>query len=391
MSRQFIIVAIAFIVAGPLAGQAVRPPAMTPLPADRSVKFTKPKDASRMKDKTPGSLKSRLKANRLIELEKWGGTKASEAAVDRGLKWLASIQERDGSWKVYGDLKEKGWADDIACTGLALLPFLGANCTREGDPFADTVAKGIAYLVGKQGRNGSWSGNLYAHGLATAALAEAYGLKLERELRGPAQMAVYYTCRGQHSAGGWRYSTNQPGDTSSTGWQVSALHVANVAGLHVPPEILQRASEFLSKCRDNTAGYSYQPGGESSPTMSAVGLLAHLQLERPMANDLWLAKGIANHVKSQPPGKLQNIYHYHAATQLMRHASTKDWRTWNQQMRDYLVRRQVIDGPLNGSWSPKDDEFGEYGGRLMVTSLSLLTLQVYYRFTPYAEPLADSD
>ncbi len=35
-----------------------------------------------------------------------------------------------------------------------------------------------------------------------------------------------------------------------------------------------------------------------------------------------------------------------------------------------------------GSWNPEGDEWGDAGGRLMVTSLSCLTLEVYYRYLP---------
>ena len=42
-------------------------------------------------------------------------------------------------------------------------------------------------------------------------------------------------------------------------------------------------------------------------------------------------------------------------------------------------------GCAAGSWDPAkpvDDPWGSQGGRLMVTSLSCLTLEVYYRYLP---------
>ena len=40
-----------------------------------------------------------------------------------------------------------------------------------------------------------------------------------------------------------------------------------------------------------------------------------------------------------------------------------------------------------GSWSPKGDPWtGEYGGRLMATSLALLALEVYYYHVPLFDP-----
>jgi hypothetical protein len=35
-----------------------------------------------------------------------------------------------------------------------------------------------------------------------------------------------------------------------------------------------------------------------------------------------------------------------------------------------------------GSWDPSGDAWGQHGGRLMITSLSILTLEVYYRHLP---------
>jgi hypothetical protein len=54
-------------------------------------------------------------------------------------------------------------------------------------------------------------------------------------------------------------------------------------------------------------------------------------------------------------------------------------------MRKILVESQEKEGCAAGSWNPTqptDDAWGAQGGRLMVTSLSCLTLEVYYRYLP---------
>ena len=48
------------------------------------------------------------------------------------------------------------------------------------------------------------------------------------------------------------------------------------------------------------------------------------------------------------------------------------------RMRDILIARQDQDG----SWDPKDEGPCKGGGRILTTSLSLLSLQVYYRHMP---------
>jgi hypothetical protein len=53
------------------------------------------------------------------------------------------------------------------------------------------------------------------------------------------------------------------------------------------------------------------------------------------------------------------------------------WKRWEAQMRPFLLNSQEAGtGPDAGSWSPQGDTLGQVGGRLMVTSLSLLTLEL---------------
>ena len=50
-----------------------------------------------------------------------------------------------------------------------------------------------------------------------------------------------------------------------------------------------------------------------------------------------------------------------------------------------LIETQSKEGCAAGSWDPNKptkDQWGEPGGRLMMTSLSCLTLEVYYRYLP---------
>ena len=82
----------------------------------------------------------------------------------------------------------------------------------------------------------------------------------------------------------------------------------------------------------------------------------------------------------------RNIYYWYYATQLLHNMQNKAWKQWNVKVRDGLVAMQVTgDGCDRGSWSPVlpvPDRWGLRGGRLFQTSLSILTLEVYYRFLP---------
>jgi len=70
---------------------------------------------------------------------------------------------------------------------------------------------------------------------------------------------------------------------------------------------------------------------------------------------------------------------------VMHHFGGSAWTDWNTKMRDTLVKTQdKSNGPDRGSWSSVGEPApqGPAGGRLMQTSLSLLTLEVYYRHLP---------
>src|SRR5262249_14425023 len=80
-----------------------------------------------------------------------------------------------------------------------------------------------------------------------------------------------------------------------------------------------------------------------------------------------------------------NIYYWYYATQVMHNMADKEWDTWNRKMRKILVTTQNSAGCASGSWDPDKpmrDTWGQQGGRIMMTSLSALTLEVYYRYLP---------
>ena len=88
--------------------------------------------------------------NEAIEMvKKEGGTTLTEAAVARALRWLAQVQQPNGSWRLDGGIRS-----DSAGTSLALLPFLGAGQTHLQGRYKDTVSKGLRWLVQHQQEDG---------------------------------------------------------------------------------------------------------------------------------------------------------------------------------------------------------------------------------------------
>ena len=138
---------------------------------------------------------------------------------------------------------------DAAGTALGLLPFLAAGQTHETKgPYRKTIYDGLYWLMRNQKRWGDLSGaekpeaaSMYAHGLATITLCEAYGLTHSKVIGKSAQAAVNFIQSAQHpGTGGWRYTPGQEGDTSVLGWQLMALQSAKMAGLQVNPRVHRR-------------------------------------------------------------------------------------------------------------------------------------------------------
>ena len=148
-----------------------------------------------------GGLNGRQASARAKLASKRGGSQASELAVERGLRWLVNHQQDDGSWRLdfrrgpcQGRCRHPGTKESTtAATGLALMALLGAGYTHQAGPYQDQVRAGLEYLMNRM-RTTYFGGNLaegsmYAQGIATIALAEAYAMTRDPNLRNPIELA----------------------------------------------------------------------------------------------------------------------------------------------------------------------------------------------------------
>ncbi len=350
----------------------------------------------------------RLESRRALALGA-GGNAASETAVERGLAWLAAHQGEDGGWRFNlklsppcaGACRNSGVVESTtAPTGLALLCFLGAGYTQHEGPYQETVAKGLYFLtermvltsvggdlrdtslldkLGEQIPTFRKSGDMYSHGIATLALCEAYAMTRDKNLAQPAQEAVNFIVYAQHKLGGWRYEPKEPGDTTVSGWQVTALKSALLGKLKVPREVWYRASEYFDGVQeDRGATYGYQAPSKTRRSTTIVGLYCRMILGWPREHPP-LRKGMSRIAKQKP--QQNHMYFNYYATQAIFHLGGPGWKRWNPQMRNYLLERQASEGHEAGSWYI-NEEWSDRGGRLYTTTLAILTLEVYYRYMP---------
>jgi hypothetical protein len=335
---------------------------------------------------------SRDAAVRRLFLKRRGGDAKTEAAVERGLEWLKSIQEQDGHWdaaKHGGDARR-----DLGVSGLALLAFLGAGHTHVADgPFKDAVDKALRYVLQAQDANGRFPGALYTQGICTMAVVEAYGMTGDTTLLQHAQLAVQAILKAQQSCGGWDYghgTQSNRGDTSVTGWQVMALKSAARVGIEIPTGVLDKMRKFLADITraDGAIGYTNKTEPDkpwrTTHALTAAGLNAHL-FAGAKHDDEAVHKAIGIILRNMPPEPRKkddrwnpraDIYFWYHASMALCRIGGREWSAWNAHAKRLFLKLQGKDG----SWDTHGDRWEKQGGKVYFTSLCILALEVYYRY-----------
>lgn len=334
----------------------------------------------------------------------FGGTRNTERAVAAALNWMARHQNPDGSWS----LNYQHTCKDPSCTGvgseksnsaataMALLPFFAAGQTHKSKgPYQKTIYGGIQWLIKNQKQDGNLSAGagqvMYSHGLAAIAMCEAFGLTKDPAIGRSAAASLGFIASGQDpSTGGWWYQHKQPGgDTSVVGWQMMALKSGNMAGLEMSGSSFEGGRTWLKSVSKGSNGglFAYRPDSGAGPAMTAVGLLCSQYLGM-RADDPAMKEGVQYLMRNLPDEKTErkrNCYYTYYATQVMHNIPGPEWDKWNRAMRRGFIETQVKEGCATGSWDPEKpvkDAWSEQGGRLMLTSLATLSLEVYYRYLP---------
>jgi hypothetical protein len=236
------------------------------------------------------------------------------------------------------------------------------------------------------------SHQLYVQGLAGIVLSETYAMTQDNRIAAPAQATLNFIMAAQDPVGGgWQYVPRQPGDTSSVGWQLMALKSGHMAFLNVQPLTIKNASRFLdSVSADDGAAYGYQDPSTARNPLNAVGLLCRMYLGWKKDNPA-LKRGAERLAKAGPN---TDLYFDYYATQVLHHIEGPQWVSWNEKMRELLVKTQSKKGHEVGSWyEGVDGGLGpKYGGRLYTTSMATMILEVYYRHLPlYGQQSVEED
>jgi hypothetical protein len=341
----------------------------------------------------------------------------TEETIDHGLNFLVRQQLADGSWSLQSIPGEQAaLVTDTGATALALLAFQGAGYNHREHRYADVVRGGIEYLLKNQKADGdlflpmddqsNQSVWLYSHALAALALCEAYGMTQDPSLKEPAQKALNFIVASQHpERGAWRYAPQVGSDTSVSGWMMMALKSGQLGGLEVPERVYASIRQWLDKSQASDREphlYRYNPlapntpeqahGRQATKTMTSVGLLMRLYLgwRRDNPNMIRGAQYLAENLPSLGTRNdpQRDTYYWYYATQVMFHMGGDYWKAWNERLHPLLTETQLKQGPLAGSWDPRGsipDRWAPHAGRLYVTTMNILSLEVYYRHLPLYE------
>jgi hypothetical protein len=332
----------------------------------------------------------------------------ADRMIDAGLAYLVRSQEPDGGWTLAAGgpaAEAPRLRSDAAATGLALLSFFGAGHDHFSGPHRDTIRRGVEFLLAAQKPDGdlyeqadplsnscAW---LYSHAIATMALCEAVGMTGDPLVKPAAARACGFIAASRHPVqGGWRYMPGTDADLSVTGWMLVALRSGQLAGVDVDPAALAGAAALLEAAatvRPDVYTYNprvpdQRPAAASRACMTAVGTLMRLH-SGWSAGDPRVASA-ARVLEAARPSygeRRRDCYLWYYASQVLVHTGGAAADAWYRDLVDVLEPKQERDGPLAGSWDPLGavpDRWGLYGGRLYVTALHLLSLEVPDRYLP---------
>jgi Ca-activated chloride channel family protein len=332
-----------------------------------------------------GSFGVRNGGGRILMTKRHGGSRATEEAVEKALRWLEIHQEADGHWNAQ---KFDGAGNaDVAVTSLAVLAFVGAGHTEKVGAYKDNVIRALAWLKSKQNADGA-IGELKSlndqHILAALALSEAAGMSNVKDTREAAQKAINFICVKDDALSAAQLGRLRLNDSSafSLSWYLLSLKSAKVAGLSVPYTTFENASAFLNACEQKAGDVSryLSKRGAGQPETEATEAALLCRQFSGFESDA-LRSSVETLVKEGgvPVWESCNLHHWYWGSLVTFQQGGEIWRNWNEAMKKALVENQNKQGDETGSWKT-GDAADEALGRVGQTALCSLCLETYYRY-----------
>jgi hypothetical protein len=317
----------------------------------------------------------------------------TDRAVLAALNWLQREQQADGSWKGSKEIVTP------TLTALALLAYLGHGETPASARYGTNVTKAIKWLLENQEESGRFKGRDardYTHPIAALALAEAYGMTLDPDVKVAAGKAIALIVKGQHPGGGFSYNLDKAArdDTSFMSWCAQALVTARMAGVTVPglERAIEKTSYALRQNADPKGGFGESRPGRTS--VSGAGVVGLQFLRAPHVAEVqktleFLSTNTFRAATEETPAipGASRFYISWNLTQAKFQAGEEAFRAWNKALARELADSQTRQRNLITKWV----ELGHWERQsandpkevvIQDTCYGALMLEVYYRYLP---------
>jgi hypothetical protein len=323
----------------------------------------------------------------LKHLERIAAPDEVDRGIARGLAWLVKRQD-PATGRYEGAL---GYTH----TALASMALMAAGHLPGRSEYGEHVRKGILYLAGVAEKEKGYFGNegkgrMYAHGICSLALSEAYGMmpteEENRRVKDALEAANRVTFgaqvtdkRKQKDYGGWRYDPRPTdADLSVTVWLVLALRSSQNAQLPIPEEVMTRAMGYVrATWEKGKNSYSYQPGNNQSPSMRCAGVVAMLAMGQNEEADLRKRHEASMEFLADFDPRKETQYFYYQSYYVATAANMigeRQREAFLPRMEKALLGLQKEDGSF--------EKNGGYDGGVYATAFALLTLSIRYQYLP---------
>lgn len=336
-----------------------------------------------------------------------------EAAVDRGLKWLAAQQADDGRFP--GDE-----AAQPAITSLAIMGFLSRGHLPDQGRYGKRISAAIDFVLSTQRRRGYFSllpvtppaqhlspsqTVTYNHAIAGLMLGEVYGMTSgdrSRRIEDAIRRALIFhrevqsrTKLAASDHGGWRYgypeSPTASSDMSVTGWALMFLRSARNAEFNVPKQYFDEGLDFVERCYESDPGLHEKGVFRYRPLASDPGANPQITLANTASAMLTLILG----GRHQNPGVTAGVrwfrerdyprpwqygYFYLGSYYSSQAMAQIGGETWNQVF-PQIARNLLDEQGSDGSWPLGTGNEGKFG-KVYTTSLAVLALTPAYQLLP---------
>lgn len=301
-------------------------------------------------------------------------TEQADVAIDRGLKYLLTTQQKDGSWA--GDNGEI----PIGATSLGLMAFMVRGHFPGFGPHGDALDRAKDFLLdrAKESKSG-YMGSMYEHGLFALCMSELWGMTADTSdtpaIKLALQKAVDVILRAQSPVGGWRYAPRPDAgnDTSVTAMVFVSLASARQAGILIPSETINNVVNYLRDVAYGGKGFGYTGRGYTVACTAGGTYAAQLCGKRDTEWVQTALRSLENNAGIFNGKRVRAYYYTHYyAIQAMVQAGDERYAQWYPRIRDALISRQNPDG----SWA------GGKKGFPHVTPMAIIILGTPYRYIP---------